>query len=56
MAELRQDKVDRVLTALVSGAGTRREIAHARELRSRSTATNACIAHRLAFGHPTRAI
>ena len=66
VAELREEKWDRVLAALLSGAGKTRgealrapksakwKVRMARELRSRSTATNAWIAQRLAMGHPTR--
>jgi hypothetical protein len=66
VAELREEKWERALTALMRSAGkTKRDAlrapkgAHwkvriARELRSHSTATNAWIAERLAMGHPTR--
>ena len=65
MAELREEKWDRVLAALLSAAGKRRgdaprtlknanwKVRIARELRSRSTATNAWIAQGLAMGYPT---
>ena len=66
MAELREEKWDGVLAAVLSAVGktrgdalrapknTKWKMRIARELRSRSTATNAWIAQRLAMGHATR--
>ena len=66
VAELREEKWDRVLATLLSAAGKTRgdalrasknakgQVRIARERRSRSTATNAWIAQRLAMGHATR--
>jgi hypothetical protein len=66
VAELREKKWDRILACLLSRAGKTRgdalgapksakwKMRIARELRTRSTATNAWIAQRLAMGHPTR--
>ena len=66
VAELREEKWERALAALLRRAGKTKgdalrapksakwKVCIARELRSRSTATNAWIAERLAMGHPTR--
>ena len=66
VAELREEKWERAIAVLLKRAGkTNRDslrapksakwkVRIARELRLRSTATNAWIAERLAMGHPTR--
>jgi putative transposase len=66
VAELREEIWERALNALMRRAGKTKanalrapkgakwKVSIARELRSRSTATNAWIAERLSMGHPTR--
>ena len=66
VAELREEKWERALVALLRRTGktakdgpearksAKWKVRIARELRARTTATNAWIAQRLAMGHPTR--
>ena len=66
VAELREEKWERALVALLRRTGktekdrlearksAKWKVRIARQLRARTTATNAWIAERLAMGHPTR--